>query len=176
MVATDRFGNLAPIFLTVAAMARPEETRIQLCGQLVVQLGGRRIEDTLPGANERLLFAYLVLNRLRRMDRDELLTAVYGEEAPPDHKPRLSVLLDETATAAIVPTINRLAAHVCDLVTKRPSPTVAGSEAHATPIASATPKPYANATQRARSGERSGGSRGHAWPLRCMESRSLLCR
>ena len=50
--------------------------RIQLCGRLVVQLGGRRVEDALPGANGRLLFAYLVLNRLRRMDRDELLTAV----------------------------------------------------------------------------------------------------
>ena len=62
-------------------------TRIQLCGRLVVRLGGRRVEDALPGANGRLLFAYLVLNRLRRMDRDELLTAVYGEDAPPDHNP-----------------------------------------------------------------------------------------
>ena len=76
-------------------MARPGGTRIQLCGRLVVQLGGRRVEDTLPGANGRLLFAYLVLNRLRRMDRDELLAAVYGEEAPPDHNPRLSVLLSK---------------------------------------------------------------------------------
>ena len=70
-------------------------TRIQLCGRLVVRLGGRRVEDALPGANGRLLFAYLVLNRLRRMDRDELLTAVYGEDAPPDHHPRLSVLLSK---------------------------------------------------------------------------------
>ena len=69
--------------------------RIQLCGRLVVRLGGRRVEDALPGANGRLLFAYLVLNRLRRMDRDELLTAVYGEDAPPDHHPRLSVLLSK---------------------------------------------------------------------------------
>jgi hypothetical protein len=61
----------------------------------VVDLGGRRVEDTLPGANGRLLFAYLVLNRLRRMDRDELLRAVYGEDAPPDHHPRLSVLLSK---------------------------------------------------------------------------------
>jgi SARP family transcriptional regulator, regulator of embCAB operon len=65
----------------------------------VVRLGGRRVEDTLPGANGRLLFAYLVLNRLRRMDRDELLTAVYGEEAPPDHHPRLSVLLSKLRRA-----------------------------------------------------------------------------
>jgi DNA-binding SARP family transcriptional activator len=76
-------------------MAQPEGTRIQLCGRLVVRLGGRRVEDALPGANGRLLFAYLVLNRLRRMDRDELLTAVYGEEASPEHGPRLSVLLSK---------------------------------------------------------------------------------
>jgi DNA-binding SARP family transcriptional activator len=76
-------------------MAQTGQARIQLCGRLVVRLGGRRVEDALPGANGRLLFAYLVLNRLRRMDRDDLLTAVYGEEAPPDHHPRLSVLLSK---------------------------------------------------------------------------------
>lgn len=76
-------------------MGETGEARIQLCGRLVVRLGGRRVEDALPGANGRLLFAYLVLNRLRRMNRDELLIAVYGEEAPPDHQPRLSVLLSK---------------------------------------------------------------------------------
>jgi len=76
-------------------MAQTGETRIQLCGRLVVRLGERRVEDALPGGNGRLLLAYLVLNRLRRMDRDELLTAVYGEDAPPDHHPRLSVLLSK---------------------------------------------------------------------------------
>jgi DNA-binding SARP family transcriptional activator len=76
-------------------MAQTGQARIQLCGRLVVRLGGRRVEDALPGANGRVLLAYLVLNRLRRMDRDELLTAVYGEDAPPDHHPRLSVLLSK---------------------------------------------------------------------------------
>src|SRR5947207_1687801 len=94
MLATGRFPDLSPIFLTLAAMAQTR-ARIQLCGRFVVHLGGRRVEDTLPGANGRLLFAYLVLNRLRRIDRDELLTAVYGEDAPPDHHPRLSVLLSK---------------------------------------------------------------------------------
>jgi SARP family transcriptional regulator, regulator of embCAB operon len=68
-------------------------TRIQLCGRLVVTLDGRRVEDALPGAKGRLLFAYLVLNRDRRMHRDELLSAVYGVDAAFDHQPRLSVLL-----------------------------------------------------------------------------------
>jgi DNA-binding SARP family transcriptional activator len=36
-----------------------------------------------------------VLNRPNRIDRDQLLTAVYGEEATPDHRPRLSVLLSK---------------------------------------------------------------------------------
>ncbi len=36
-----------------------------------------------------------MLNRLRRIDRDELLIAVYGEEATADHQPRLSVLLSK---------------------------------------------------------------------------------
>jgi DNA-binding SARP family transcriptional activator len=76
-------------------MAQTGGTRIQLCGRLVVTLDGRRVEDALPGAKGRLLFAYLVLNRDRRMSRDELLTAVYGDDAAPDHRPRLSVLLSK---------------------------------------------------------------------------------
>jgi len=76
-------------------MATSGATRIQLCGRLVVELHGRRVEDALPGAKGRLLFAYLVLNRDRRMSRDELLSAVYGEEASPEQHPNLSVLLSK---------------------------------------------------------------------------------
>lgn len=76
-------------------MAEAGATRIQLCGRLVVELEGRHLEDALPGAKGRLLFAYLVLNRDRRMTRDELLTAVYGVEASPDQHPSLSVLLSK---------------------------------------------------------------------------------
>jgi len=95
MVPTPRFPNLSPIFLSLVAMAQADATRIQLCGRLVVRLGARRVEASLPGAKGRLLFAYLVLNRRRRVDRDELLTAVYGDDATPDHQPRLSVLLSK---------------------------------------------------------------------------------
>jgi DNA-binding SARP family transcriptional activator len=76
-------------------MAQTGETRIQLCGRLTVTLGGQWVEDALPGAMGQLLFAYLVLNRFRRIDRDQLLIAVYGEEATPDHNPRLNVLLSK---------------------------------------------------------------------------------
>src|ERR671918_479445 len=76
-------------------MGEARATRIQLCGRLVVELDGRRVEDALPGTKGRLLFAYLVLNRDRRTSRDELLTAVYGGEASPDQHPSLSVLLSK---------------------------------------------------------------------------------
>jgi DNA-binding SARP family transcriptional activator len=69
--------------------------RVQLCGRYVVRLGDRRVEDDLPGDKGRLLLAYMVLNRLRPMTRDELLMAAYGDEAPPDHAPRLSVLMSK---------------------------------------------------------------------------------
>jgi DNA-binding SARP family transcriptional activator len=76
-------------------MEEGRATRIQLCGRLVVELGARRVEDALPGAKGRLLFAYLVLNRDRRMRRDELLTAVYGDDASPEQHSSLNVLLSK---------------------------------------------------------------------------------
>jgi SARP family transcriptional regulator, regulator of embCAB operon len=79
----------------LVVLTQSRGTRIQLCGRLVVMLDGRPVEDALPGVNGRLLLAYLVLHRFRRIDRDELVTAVYGEEATPDHHPRLSVLLSK---------------------------------------------------------------------------------
>jgi SARP family transcriptional regulator, regulator of embCAB operon len=76
-------------------MGDPPATRLQLCGRLVVELDGRRVEGALPGAKGRVLFVYLALNRERRMSRDELLTAVYGEDASPDQQSSLSVLLSK---------------------------------------------------------------------------------
>jgi DNA-binding SARP family transcriptional activator len=99
MVAVRAFSNLSPTFLDSVGMAQTSGMRIQLCGRLVVRLGARRVEDALPGGKGRLLFAYLVLNRRRQIDRDELLQAVYGEEASPDHQPRLSVLLSKVRSA-----------------------------------------------------------------------------
>jgi SARP family transcriptional regulator, regulator of embCAB operon len=80
-------------------MVERGQTRIQLCGRFVVELDGRPVEGALPGAKGRLLLAYLVLNRDRRVSRDELLTAVYGDEASPDQHPSLSVLLSKLRSA-----------------------------------------------------------------------------
>ena len=76
-------------------MAQTGGTRIQLCGRLLVQLEGARVEDSLPGTKGRLLLAYLVLNRARRLSRDELLIAVYGDDASPEQSSSLSVLLSK---------------------------------------------------------------------------------
>jgi DNA-binding SARP family transcriptional activator len=76
-------------------MEQAAETRVQLCGRFVVRLAGTRIEDELPGTKGQLLLAYLVLNRARRIGRDELLGAVWGAEATLDHGSRLSVLLSK---------------------------------------------------------------------------------
>src|SRR4029079_12247764 len=80
-------------------MAPNGETRIQLCGRLVVRLEGRRVDDALPGVLGHLLFAYLVLNRARRSDRAEVRVARYGDEATPGHRARLSVLLSKVRRA-----------------------------------------------------------------------------
>jgi DNA-binding SARP family transcriptional activator len=55
------------------------ETRIQLCGRLVARIGGRRVEDELPGRQGRLAFVYLAANRSRSVTRDELHHALWPE-------------------------------------------------------------------------------------------------
>src|SRR5262245_7403805 len=90
--ADDRgrgFQDISSIFPKLPAMAAKGGTRIQLCGRFVVRLNGRRVEDDLPGPKGQLLVAYVVLNRFRRLSRDELLTAVYGDDAAADRQPRL---------------------------------------------------------------------------------------
>ena len=68
------------------------ETRIQLCGRLVVRIGGERVETDLPGRQGRLAFAYLAVNRHRLVTRDELTEALWSEGADSD---RLSPLLSK---------------------------------------------------------------------------------
>jgi DNA-binding SARP family transcriptional activator len=60
-----------------------------------VAVDGCRIEGALPGRRGRLLFAYLVLNRGRRLLRDELLMAGWGEDAPAEARSALNVLLSK---------------------------------------------------------------------------------
>src|SRR3954447_14294052 len=77
-------GRLPPVVVR-------EATRIQLCGRLIVELQGRRLEDTLRGRQGRLLFAYLALNRDRPVRRDELAEALWsGKGAPPAYESLLA--------------------------------------------------------------------------------------
>src|SRR4051794_33043773 len=57
---------------------RTATTRIELCGRLVVELDGERLESALPGRQGRLILAYLALNRGRPVRRDELIDAVWS--------------------------------------------------------------------------------------------------
>jgi DNA-binding SARP family transcriptional activator len=70
-------------------------TRIQLCGQVVVELHGRRVEQRLPSRQGRLLFAYLALHRAGAVRRDELIDALWGETAPANATDALTVLVSK---------------------------------------------------------------------------------
>ena len=51
--------------------------RIHLCGPLIVERDGQRLD--LPGGQGQLLFAYLVCNRHRPVRRSELIDAIWPE-------------------------------------------------------------------------------------------------
>jgi DNA-binding SARP family transcriptional activator len=70
-------------------------TRIQLCGRLVVDQAGRRVEDELPGRQGRSLFAYLAATRARRSTRDELVDALWPEGPPDAAEASLAALLSK---------------------------------------------------------------------------------
>ena len=73
--------------------------RIQLCGELVVQLGGRRRDDALRGRQGRLGFAYLLLHRDRPVRRDELVAALWPADGPPPRNQALAPVLSRLRSA-----------------------------------------------------------------------------
>jgi len=70
-------------------------TRIQLCGRLVAEVNGQRIDQALPGRQGRLLFAYLVANRAQPTARDKLADALWPEGAPAAVDSAVSALLSK---------------------------------------------------------------------------------
>ena len=62
---------------------------------MTAELDGRRIEGELPGRQGRLLFVYLVVNRVRPATRDELAAAVWPEQVPSAAAAGLSALLSK---------------------------------------------------------------------------------
>jgi DNA-binding SARP family transcriptional activator len=73
-------------------------TTVQLCGRYAVELEGRRVEQSLPGRQGRLLFAFLVLNRERPVPRSELVEAVWSG-LPRQPSEALAALLSKVRAA-----------------------------------------------------------------------------
>lgn len=67
--------------------------RVQICGPIVVELDGERLDQALPGRQGRLLFAFLVLHRHRMTPRREIVEALWGSGGPDDTDAALNVLL-----------------------------------------------------------------------------------
>jgi SARP family transcriptional regulator, regulator of embCAB operon len=66
--------------------------KVQLCGKLVVELRGERVEGRLPGRQGRILFAFLAANRNRTLTRDDLVEALWPEGQDCGLAPLLSKL------------------------------------------------------------------------------------
>jgi DNA-binding SARP family transcriptional activator len=57
-------------------------TRIQICGPLVIERDGERVEGLLPGRQGRLAVTFLVAHRHRQVTRDELAEALWPGGSP----------------------------------------------------------------------------------------------
>ena len=76
-------------------LASSYSVRIQICGPLVIERDGQRLDARLPGRQGRLLFTYLVVNRHRQIARDELAEALWREPDPAAVDTRLNPLLSK---------------------------------------------------------------------------------
>jgi len=74
-------------------LAKPGESRIHLCGRFTVRIDGDRLEEGLPGRQGRMLFAFLVLHRLRATPRAELLDVLWPQSPPAAAESALAALL-----------------------------------------------------------------------------------
>ncbi|MBV8430724.1 MAG: AAA family ATPase, partial [Solirubrobacterales bacterium] len=89
-----------PWLMEIAVAGRTgESTRVQLCGRLAIEIGGVQLADRLRGRQVRLLVAYLLLNRERHVGRDELIGAVWPDQAPVSQDAALRTLLSRLRSA-----------------------------------------------------------------------------
>ena len=70
-----------------------------MCGRLSVEVAGVQLADDLRGRQVRLLLAYLLLNRLRHVGREELIGALWPERAPVSQDAALRTLLSRLRSA-----------------------------------------------------------------------------
>jgi DNA-binding SARP family transcriptional activator len=76
-----------------------EKTRVQLCGQLSVEVEGQQVVQALRGRQVRMLLAYLLLNRSRAVGREELTGALWPDQAPISQDAALRTLLSRLRSA-----------------------------------------------------------------------------
>jgi DNA-binding SARP family transcriptional activator len=62
----------------------PPSVWAQVCGPLILRLDGERREAALPGRQGRQLAVLLLVSRGRAITRDQLVDALWWEDAPPD--------------------------------------------------------------------------------------------
>jgi DNA-binding SARP family transcriptional activator/tetratricopeptide (TPR) repeat protein len=74
------------------------DVTIELCGRLGVTVDGRSREPEL-GRQGRLVVAYLALHRERSVTRERLITALWGDDSPPEYAQRLNVVLSKLRRA-----------------------------------------------------------------------------
>jgi SARP family transcriptional regulator, regulator of embCAB operon len=75
-------------------MASPS-VRIQVCGQIAVEVAGVRRESELPGQQGRRLFAFLVVRRGDGLTRDILVDALWGANPPNASQAAVHALLSK---------------------------------------------------------------------------------
>ena len=83
--APSRAGYGRPV---VVSTGHPSQVSIELCGEMRLDVAGRRRERELPGRLGRVLLAYLALNHHRAVTRDELIEALWpsgGARRPGGH-------------------------------------------------------------------------------------------
>lgn len=75
------------------------QVRVQVCGPLVVEIDGGRVESRLPSRQGRLLLTYLVLRRHEPLTREQLIAALWPAEAPRAAGTAVYALLSKLRTA-----------------------------------------------------------------------------
>jgi DNA-binding SARP family transcriptional activator len=98
VVAVRAWQNLG-VSLASQSLVSGSRLRIQVCGPLVIDRDGQRLDARLPGRQGRLLCAYLVLNRHRSVPRAELIDAMWSDHTPGNAEAGLSALVSKLRQA-----------------------------------------------------------------------------
>ncbi len=130
---TSRWRYVSITLPITAKASASEGARVQLCGRLSVEVAGDERASALRGRQVPLLFAYLVFNRHRPVGREELIGALWPDQAPRSQDAALRTLLSRLRSAMGASVL----AGRDDLVLELPEPVWVDVEAAAAHIESA---------------------------------------